>query len=350
MNVPPIIGAFFIGMILAETNVTNRVQAKLESFKDAFVAIFFTSFGMMIDPSYFDDVLWMVALAVPIVLLYEAFVMSSISYFLGFSAKASTTIGTSMSGRGVESILYASVGSKVEGMTMGAQLNPFAGAFCFAMSAITPPLVKHSAGFAKVLSKVVPRSMRFSGAVVSRTIGKAVLPSSFPLIKGARLTGWLMLSFVAVAAAVLMTSGVAHILATAVGVLLVAAIYYGLRSEIADIARHVNYANIGVFTSDKRVIVELVSYVALSSVASVLLIVATWTYSWQFSLVVSAGYVVSLVVVMFWAYKSLYVPGRDGPSKISHIPRQVSDAAEPIPALPKPVYGGIRASPRDFKL
>lgn len=40
MNVPPIIGAFFIGMILAETNVTNRIQAKLESFKDAFVAIF----------------------------------------------------------------------------------------------------------------------------------------------------------------------------------------------------------------------------------------------------------------------------------------------------------------------
>src|SRR4030042_2085130 len=60
MNVPPIIGAFFIGMILAETNVTNRIQAKLESFKDAFVAIFFTSFGMVIDPAYFDAVLWLV--------------------------------------------------------------------------------------------------------------------------------------------------------------------------------------------------------------------------------------------------------------------------------------------------
>src|SRR4030042_4768073 len=89
INVPPIFGSFFFGMILAEPKVTTRIQAKLESFKDAFVAIFFTSFGMMIDPAYFDDVLWMVALAVPIVLLYEAFVMSSVSYFLGFSPKRS---------------------------------------------------------------------------------------------------------------------------------------------------------------------------------------------------------------------------------------------------------------------
>src|SRR4030042_5137559 len=115
MNGPPIIGAFFIGMILAESKVTSRIQMKLDSFKDAFVAIFFTSFGMMIDPAMFGEVLWMVVLAVPLALLYEAFVMSSISYFLGFSAKASTTIGTSMSGRGVESILYASVGSRVWG-------------------------------------------------------------------------------------------------------------------------------------------------------------------------------------------------------------------------------------------
>ena len=350
MNVPPIIGAFFIGMILAETNVTTRIQAKLESFKDAFVAIFFTSFGMMIDPAYFDDVLWMVLLAIPLVLIYEAFVMSSISYFLGFSAKASTTIGTSMSGRGVESILYASVGSRVEGTTMGAQLNPFAGAFCFAMSAITPPLVKHSSGFANLLSKMVPRSLKFSGAIVSRTIGKAVLPSSFPLVKGAKVTGTLMLCFVGVAAAVLMTSEAIHIIAAAVGLLFVGAIYYFVRSEINEIARHVNYSNIGVYASDKRVIVNLVSGVAVGSIASVLLIVSTWIYMWQFSLIVAAGYFVFIIAIMVWAYRSLYVPGKEGPSKVSHIPRATAEPPEPIPALPKPVYGGIRASPKNSQL
>jgi CPA2 family monovalent cation:H+ antiporter-2 len=126
MRVPPIIGAFFVGMILAESKVTSRIQVKLDSFKDAFVAIFFTAFGMMIDPALFGKVIWMVLLAIPIVILYEAFVMSSVSFFLGFAPRASATIGTSMCGRGVESILYASVGSQVKGSTMGAQLNPFA--------------------------------------------------------------------------------------------------------------------------------------------------------------------------------------------------------------------------------
>jgi CPA2 family monovalent cation:H+ antiporter-2 len=53
MGVPAIIGAFFVGMILAESKVSQRIQSKLESFKDAFVAIFFTSIGMMIDPAKF---------------------------------------------------------------------------------------------------------------------------------------------------------------------------------------------------------------------------------------------------------------------------------------------------------
>ena len=350
MNVPPIIGAFFIGMILAETNVTTKIQAKLESFKDAFVAIFFTSFGMLIDVAYFDDIMWMVLLAIPIVLLYEAFVMSSISYFLGFSSKASTTIGTSMSGRGVESILYASVGSQVKGTTMAAQLNPFAGAFCFAMSAITPTLVKHSAGFANVLSRLLPRPLKFSGAIISRTLGKAVLPSSFPLVQGSKATGVLLICFVAAALAVLTTGGMLHVVATLIGALFVGLIFYSVRSDIADIARHVNYTNIGVYSSDKRVIVNLVSVVLLSSIVSVLLIVFSWTYAWQFSLIVLAGYVISVIAAMGLTYRRLYVPGVEGPRKVSHIPRAETESAEPIPALPKPVYGGIRAAPKNSEL
>src|SRR3989339_512234 len=170
---------FLIGLVVVETFIAMliltvasgmvvRPEADPSEYgqlllgKGAFVAIFFTSFGMMIDPAMFPDVIWMVALAIPLVILYEVFVMSSITYFLGFSAKASMTIGTSASGRGVESILYASVGSNVKGATMGSLLNPFAGVFCFAMSAISPALVKHSAALANAAGKVVPKQVRFS--------------------------------------------------------------------------------------------------------------------------------------------------------------------------------------------
>ena len=351
MNVPPIIGAFFIGMILAESKVSARIQSKLESFKDAFVAIFFTSFGMMIDPAMFGTVLWMVVLAVPIVLLYEAFVMSSISYFLGFSAKASTTIGTSMSGRGIESILYASVGSKVQGATMGAQLNPFAGAFCFIMSAITPPLVKHSAKFANGLAKIVPKSLRFSGAVVSRTLGKAVMPTNLPMFKGAKMTGVLLAAFVGTCVASLMTQSFTHIIVALAGLALAGGVFIVVRIEISEIARHVNYSNIGVGTSNKETIVDMVSGIVFGAILSVLLIVFSWTYMWEFSLIIVVAYFVAVVSLMKWAHGRLFVAGVDGPQKVYHLPRTVlAETDEPMPEIPKPVYGVVRAAQKDVRL
>ncbi|HEX7392385.1 MAG TPA: cation:proton antiporter [Thermoplasmata archaeon] len=350
MNVPPIIGAFFIGMILAESKVTLRVQAKLESFKDAFVAIFFTSFGMMIDPAMFDDVLWMVLLAVPIVLLYEAFVMSGISYFLGFSSRASATIGTSMSGRGVESILFASVGSRVQGTTMGAQLNPFAGIFCFVMSAITPPLVKHSAAFANVLSKVVPKSIRFSSSVVSRTLGKIVLPSNLKIFKGARMTGVLLAAFVGSCVAILLTGGLLHVLAVFVGAAITAAALFIVRDEILEVARHVNYSNIGVATNDKGVIVHLVSGIIFGALVAVLVIVSSWIYMWQFSVITALAYVVYVVVLMVWSFRRLYVAGYEHPQKVYHVPMVSADPPEPEADIPKPVYGTVRAVSGDIRL
>ncbi len=350
MKVPPIIGAFFIGMILAESKASFRVQAKLESFKDAFVAVFFTSFGMMIDPAMFGEVVWMLVLAVPIVLLYEAFIMSGVSYLLGFSGRASTTIGTSMTGRGVESILYASVGSRVEGVTMSAQLNPFAGAFCFIMSAITPPLVKHSAAFANVLSKIVPKPLRFSGTVVSRTLGKAIMPSGLKLFKGARMTGMLMAAFVAVCVSILLTEGVLHVLLIALGAIVAGFAFYVIRYEIGEIARHVNYSNIGVATNDKDVIVRLVSNLVLGAVVSVLAIVSSWTYAWQFSFAVAVSYCVYAVVLMSWAHRRLYVAEFDQPRRIYHVPGSVREPPEPDPDLPKPVYGTLRTVPKDTRL
>jgi CPA2 family monovalent cation:H+ antiporter-2 len=344
MNVPPIIGAFFIGMILAESKVTSRIQMKLDSFKDAFVAIFFTSFGMMIDPAMFHEVIWMLVLAVPIVLLYEAFVMSSVSYFLGFSAKASTTIGTSMSGRGIESILYASVGSRVQGTTMGAQLNPFAGAFCFVMSAITPPLVKHSAGFANALAKVVPKPLRFSGAVISRTLGKAVMPSNLRTVKGAKMTGVLLASFVIMCAITLLTQSYLHLVMTLGGLVLIGLLYYVMRYEIADIVGNVSYSSIGAKSGNSARVVDLVSGVVLGAVLSVLLIVYSWTYTWQFSLVIVLAYVVCVIALMLWAYRCLYLHDSDVPQKVYHLQKATTQPVETMSDIPAPIYGVVRAS------
>lgn len=351
MGVPPIIGAFFIGMILAESKVSTRVQAKLESFKDAFVAIFFTSFGMMIDPAMFSSVIWMVVLAIPIIILYEAFVMSSISYFLGFSSRASTTIGTSMCGRGVESILYASVGSNVKGVTMGSVLTPFAGALCFGMSAITPFMVKHSAKLANALSKLIPQSIKFSGRVMSRTMGKAVMPSAIKMFKGAKMTGALLASFVIVCVAILATTSMLHVTLVAAGLLVTAAVFLVVRREISEIVRHVNYSNIGVTSIDRGPIVDLVSAFVFGAVLSALAIVSTWTYMWYLSAAIAGSYAAYSLGLMVWAYHRLYSEDFDGPQIVHSFPRDVQATGDDaIPDLPKPVYGVLRAAPEDIRL
>jgi len=350
MGVPTIIGAFFIGMILAESKVTTRVQSRLESFKDAFVAIFFTTFGMMIDPAMFKNIVWMLVLAIPLVIFYEALVISAISHFLGFSSRASMTIGTSMTGRGIESILYASVGSRVQGVTMASQLNPFAGAFCFAMSALTPPLVKYSARISSALSKVIPMPLKFSGAVISRTLGKAVMPSTLKIFKGAKTTGALLASFVAVCITILLTDSVVRLGATFCGLVLAVAVFVVIRREVLEIARHVNYSNIGVGTADKDTIVNLVSGIVFGAVLTALLVVFTWGHAWELSALICCGYALAVISLMVWSYRVLHVGGQEVPRKVYEIPRAIIDEADPLPDLPRPVYGVVRAIPKDVRL
>jgi len=350
MGVPAIIGAFFVGMILAESKVSQRIQSKLESFKDAFVAIFFTSFGMMIDPAMFGTAAWMVVLAIPLVVMYEGLVMSIVSYFMGFSSRASATIGTSLCGRGVESVLYASVGSSVKAATMGSQLNAFAGLFCFGMSAVSTPLVKHSARLAGAIARAIPQSVKFSGAVVSRTLGKAVMPSQLKLFKGARTTGILLMAFVPACVGILMTTGLIHWSFVAAGAAVTVAFAFVVRYEVRDIARHVNYANIGVSSNDREPIVILVSVVVIGAILSVLAITSVWSLIWQVSLLVAFVYVVSVLSVMSWAHKQLYVGAPGMPEKVFVL--KCSPGIEESPGddlidVPKPVYGVVKAMPTE---
>jgi CPA2 family monovalent cation:H+ antiporter-2 len=353
MNVPPIIGAFFIGMILAESKVSARIQSKLESFKDAFVAIFFTSFGMMIDPAMFDTVIWMVLLAMPIIIFYESIVISAVAYFIGFSSRASSTIGTSMCGRGVESILYASVGSEVRGATMGAQLNPFAGALCFGMSAVAPFMVKNSVKFANMLSRLVPRPLSFSGAVISRTLGKVVMPASFKMFKGTKITGALLLSFVLVSVAALISKSTLHIAFLGIDCVIAGAIFFVVRYEVVEIVRHVNYANIGVGVRNRTAIVDLITGIIFGAVACVVVVVGTWSYVWQMSLLAALGYGAFVLLLMRWAYHRLYVDGVDIPRKVYSFERRVdfaSDDDDEATSLPRPVYGTAKLMPKDVRL
>jgi len=60
LGLPPVVGAFFAGLVLSGSRWTARIEAVVLPFRDAFAAVFFASLGLLLEPS----VLWEVPLRV----------------------------------------------------------------------------------------------------------------------------------------------------------------------------------------------------------------------------------------------------------------------------------------------
>jgi len=309
-GVPAIIGAFFLGMIFAETKLGERFDAKLAPLRDVFVAIFFVFFGMLIDPAMFGSVIIIVLMAVPLVLLGDLISTGAIAYLLGFSGRAATFMGSSMCGRGAESIMYASVGSTATSATKGAELNPFAGLFCFILSVLTPVLMRASDTLYRFFCWVLPSSVKQSAAVMSRTMGKIVLPSSIKLFKrGRRIETGLVIYFIMLMT-VIVTGGWLHI-GLFIGTLVITIwILYMIEEELIPIVRTVNYENLGAVTRDGRAIAHFISNVIFLGLLAMLLITFVFPYAWWLSLVVCAGYVVAMLILMTASASKVRSPHR----------------------------------------
>ncbi|MEM2943978.1 MAG: cation:proton antiporter [Methanomassiliicoccales archaeon] len=283
LGVPAIIGAFFIGMVFAETKVSERFHEKIVPFRDAFVAIFFVSFGMLINPALFTDIWWMVILAVALVIINDLFLTATIAYLLGFSSKASVSIGTALCGRDAESVMFASVGSKAFGATKGAILYPFAGALCFITSAITPLLMKNSLKLADKISKIIPDFAKHSGALISRTLSKLIIPRAFPIRRKTKIAMIILVSNFIALCAIIVTRGLEHIIAFLIGLACTATLHVVISSEVRSIVRNANYSNLNASTRDSILIANFVSSFVSGGFVTMMCTAFFFTYYWALS-------------------------------------------------------------------
>ena len=295
-GVPKLIGAFFIGMVFAETKVMDRMEKKIAPLRDAFVAIFFVSFGMMIDPPMFITMLPVVIAAILLIILAEMIVMPFMAYLIGFNRGASVTIGASFSARGGESVMYASVGSQLPSATKGAELNPIAGAITFVMSVLCPFFIKNSYKIADRVSVRMPNSLKYGGAVFARTLGKLVFPATFRPFKITRkflmVLGALLLCLMLTAA----TNSWEHIALFAITVALCIAVYRIMVKEMRSVIRLIDYTNLGsVIGSD----LPLTRYIA-STISLGLIMVATVCF--MFPIYWPSVVFISLAFVGWFAY------------------------------------------------
>lgn len=308
-GVPSIIGAFFMGMVFAETKISSRLESKLGSIRDAFVAIFFVLFGMLIDPAMFPSVFWIVVIAVPLVIIGDLLVTGALAYLLGFSGRAATSMGASMCGRGAESVMYASVGSTAVNATKGAELYPFAGAFCFILSVITPGLMRFSDKIYHGISRILPKYVKHGGAIISRTIGKIVLPTPLKLYKRGRLIELALVLYFLMLVAVAVTDGILHLILFVTGVALTTWILYMIESELRPIIQTINYDNLGVTSRDGSTMSRFVSMFIFTSLLMILVVSFVFIYLWWLTLATMIIYFFGAMLMMAHYSKRLRAPG-----------------------------------------
>ncbi len=303
--IPAIIGAFFMGMVFADTNICEKMQKKLVSIRDAFVAIFFISFGMMINPAMFPSVIGIVIIAVPLIILNDILITSALAYLIGFSAKASTSIGTSLIGRGAESVLYASVGSNVQGATKGAYLYPFAGAFCFIMSALAPPFMKKSDSLCRWLSNRISEPLKYGGKLVSRIIKSMVMPHPYPLYRRNKKLVVVLSVLTFSCIMMVVTTSYPHILAFVISIWALYFFWFNMSDTMGHPTRRANFPHKALNSTEKGRGAQFVTNMITGALISITLVAFVWVYLWWLSIVVLLTYLFYTIYSMTTIHRHL---------------------------------------------
>jgi CPA2 family monovalent cation:H+ antiporter-2 len=310
LYVQSLIGAFFIGMVFAETTMTERLKNNLMSMRDAFVAIFFVYFGMLINPAVLVQVLPLIVIAVPLMLFSDIILTSSVAMLIGFPARHSVFVGASSTFRGAESMLFASVGANSMGVSYAEQLYAVAGPFSLIMDLIALPVLKKSASITVKLSRIVPAYVKFSASLISRTFSKLVMPQSLQIYGNARKTtlplwGFILSSAVAIFVSYplkgipLAVAGVSTFLSLSI-----------LRKDLVSSINLINYTNIGVGSRGSAGILSLVMKLVSGLMLSVMGVIALAGIYVPLSLIPVGIYALYMLKTMHTAYTQMGTKNR----------------------------------------
>jgi CPA2 family monovalent cation:H+ antiporter-2 len=319
--IPAIIGAFFIGMVFADTRLSERMATKMAPMRDVFVAIFFISFGMMINPSMFPSVFGILLMAVPLIILNDILITASLAYFVGFSSKGAVFLGSSLIGRNEESVFYSAIGTNAINNNPaishdygGRFLNPFAGLLCIVMSSLTPSFMKRSDGLTRFFSRILPRYMKFGGKLVAKTVKSMVMPSYLPLYRRNRKIVYALIAYVVFVIALIASGSILHLV---LSILIIPVGYYMwklFQDAFEHPIRNIKVSENLMMPSYRKHIENFVLGVIVGGLVAIALVPALWPYWWILSIIVLLGYMTFVVVSMKNIY--LKLTGWEEPKKV----------------------------------
>src|SRR5438309_1070753 len=287
---------FILGMVI------------LESFLAMFIL---TLANGMILPSSFSSVVPMLLIAAPLILLNDLFLTAALGYFIGFSGRAATAIGTSMIARNEEAILYATVGARaiqtnphLSNDYAAKYLTPFAGILCIVMSSLQPILMARSDRIAASLAKRLPKSITFGAELVKRTLKTVIMPNFLPIYRRKRVFQAALIAYSAWIIDLTITTGPAHLAMSVLTPILIFGVWASARHAFQEPVHHTNYGVDGGPLS-RSAIETFVLRIVVGALAIVSLVAILWQYYWPVTLPILYAYFLVVVFSMKVVYRRL---------------------------------------------
>ena len=141
IHVAEAIGALLLGLVLAETDHSQRIEHLVVPFRDFFGAIFFFGFGLTIDPYALGGAVWLALGAVILTVAGNVAAGILAGRTAKLSSAGSLNIGLTIVSRGEFSIILANLAKAGNLLPI---IQPFAALYVLILAIIGPILTKES--------------------------------------------------------------------------------------------------------------------------------------------------------------------------------------------------------------
>lgn len=153
VGVSDAIGAFMVGLILAETKAAPRIEHLVLPLRDAFAAVFFFAFGLTIAPGDIAAVVVPAAGAVALTLVMNVVAGVVAARMHGFGRREAANAGLTLLGRGEFSLILATFATAAG---LDERIGPFVALYVLVL-AISGPLLASRSEWA---TKLLPSRLR----------------------------------------------------------------------------------------------------------------------------------------------------------------------------------------------
>jgi CPA2 family monovalent cation:H+ antiporter-2 len=149
------LGAFVIGVILGETREAGRLNLLMEPLRDMFIAVFFVSVGLLINPRVLLDYWAPTLVVVAVVVIGKMTAFTFGTFIAGNDLRTALRVGTSLIPIGELSLIIAALGLSLG--VISEFLYPVAVSVAAVTTLLTPYLIRNADPMINWLDRTLPR-------------------------------------------------------------------------------------------------------------------------------------------------------------------------------------------------